>query len=207
MSDRDKEKVHLWVDGDRKAEWTKYVESTTEVESLTQLVRNAVSTYINSGGLDGRRSDGQPSSQEVSVDNSEVIEGINRLESQMGDLDDRLLSLSNMAERSPELSDVMMKVFEVLPPQEPHTDEWSQEKNFLTAPEDQDSIAWDGQPSTIADMIDVEEFWVDMALDKLGTDSERVKGRSDASGVTHHWKDMGYGDGRYNQVRDSEGEQ
>jgi hypothetical protein len=197
MADRNKEKVHLWVDPEKKSEWQAYVDESLEVDSLTQLVRNAVSVYMNQGGLAGQRN-GVPEQSNVTVqqDNSEIIEGINRIESQISGLDDRLLSLKSMAEQSPELRDVMMKVHDVLPIQEPGSETHQIEKNRLTGPDEYGSFAWDGKPSTIAEQIDIEEYWVDMALRKLTEESERVKSRSNEGGA-YYWKDTGIADSRY----------
>ena len=207
MADRDKEKVHLWVDPEKKSEWQEYVDESLEVDSLTQLVRNAVSVYMNQGGLAGQR-DGVPEQSNATVqqDNSEVIEGINRIESQISDLDDRLLSLKSMAEQSPELRDVMMKVHEVLPVQEPGSETHQIEKNRLTGPDEYGSFAWDGRTDTIAEQINIDEYWVEMALDRLTDESERVKASSDDGGMKY-WKDTGIPDSRYEKfIEDREDE-
>jgi hypothetical protein len=147
------------------------------VDSLSHLVRLAVSKEIagsEGNGPRGVNDDLAAHMAELVDQNQDVVERLKSLEARLGTVEQSL-------QEDPDIQKLANEVFAVLPTAD-DIEDWEAPQNPLPnkLPEAQGGpIVYSGDPSDIADLLDVSDLKVRKALDKVQADTARVRERGD----------------------------
>lgn len=169
--DYDRASVNLWVDHDRKATWEDYVEESPDLQHVSQLIRRSVEQEIN-GTSDSDV--GMPPELDARLD--EVVETVRQFERLVNRIDERLVTIEEAVRDNPDLRDLSNELFEVLPTR----DEINDYRTLVNQagsrpPENVVSAVRSGRIGDIARGVGQPESRVRQALEKLQTDTHRVR--------------------------------
>lgn len=176
-TETDRERFNMVLSPQQKAQWEDYLDENPNVDSLSHLVRLAVSKEIAGSpgdGPDGGSDDLAVHMAELVDQNQEVVERLKSLEARLGTVEQSL-------QEDPDIQKLANEVFGVLPTTE-DIQEWEPPQKPLPdkLPEAQgDPIAYSGDLSDIADLLDVSDLKVRKALEKVQADTARVRERGD----------------------------
>jgi uncharacterized protein (UPF0335 family) len=163
--------VHVQVSEEKKKQWDDAAKSSEEYRSLSDLVRLSVSREL-SNDPNG------PQGQAIDLGQlSEIIEGINRLDSRMGKLESRMQSVETELSEDPEIGKLATEVFSLLPTEEPGTIDWEgklQEYKQSLGHEQFDSATyhgWKGSLEGLAEALEHPEYRIEEAIQKIQNDN------------------------------------
>lgn len=179
--DYDKDNVNLWVDSSRKARWESYIEDSSDIQYMSQLVRRSVENEITD---DDPGEVTIPDRLEKQLD--EAIERLQDFQRQVERFDDRLISIEQAVRENPDVRDLANRIFEALP-----TEDERQEYEQLVRqagskpPDTVEPAIHSGRITDIAGHLEEPEQRVRQALQKLQQDTYRVH-------VTEHDDELRY---------------
>lgn len=164
--------LNLRLDDERREEWENYVEDHRDLSSVSGLIRSSVARRINddrqAGGGGGQSNATVETSDEL-TDTLRIIQTtVERLETRVGDMDDRLDAVERNTGGATE--SLQTRVTNVLPEHRPFSGDWfgeyEQKWRSNEPPAEYDPV-FTGEPSSIADRLDVDQERVEAALDGL----------------------------------------
>lgn len=176
-TETDRERFNMVLSPQQKAQWEDYLDENPNVDSLSHLVRLAVSKEIagsQGDGPNGGNDDLAAHMAELVDQNQEVVERLKSLEARLGTVEQSL-------QEDPDIQKLANEVFAVLPTAEQIKD-WEAPQKPLPnkLPEEHGGpLAYSGEPSDIASLLDVSDLKVRNALDKVQADTARVRERGD----------------------------
>lgn len=182
MPDRDR--FNMLLPTDQKQRWGEYADESPEVDSLSHLVRLAVEKEID--GQNGSRENG--ADEEVSEQLGEVINQNRQLESRLQAMEARLGSIEQAVQEEPEVAKLANEVFGILPTGD-EMERYDDPKEKVP-PMDVDGIAYSGLTEDIAELLDASELQVRKAIDKLQTDTARVRETESHDGEPRYFKEV-----------------
>lgn len=184
--DDDNVQMNFLASQSQRERWEEYAEEMG-FRNLSGLFRFAIEKEVKGEG-DGGSGGGAP--ENVTEQLSEVVEGINRVESRLHDLDNRLATVENEVRDDPGVKKLANEVFGVLPTEEEVIDFAKAVEQGGSQP---DSPATAGTIEGIATELDEDEYRVAEALDQLQHDTHQVNTMTLAETV-EGWTSM-YGEG------------
>jgi hypothetical protein len=108
----DRKQINLVVTPEQKQKWDAYVEENSEVNSLSALIRMAVTREIDDGYV--LRSD--VSARNTGTPSRDVVETLQSIEEQVASMDDRLHSIEASNDSTPdEIKDLALSLVDALP--------------------------------------------------------------------------------------------
>lgn len=151
----------------QKEQWEEYADNVG-FRNLSGLFRFAIEKEVNAEGAEGG---GGAVPEDLTGQLSELVEGMNRIEGRMHDLDNRLATVESEVREDPDVKELANEVFSALPTKDEiiEFEETAQEAG--AAP---DSPATAGTIEGIADELDEEQYRVAEALDQLQQDTHQV---------------------------------
>lgn len=176
-SQPDRERFNMVLAPDQKEQWEDYRDENPNVDSLSHLVRLAVSKEIASS----TRTDARESSDDLEAHLAELVDQNQEVVERLKSLEARLGTVEQSLQEDPDIQKLANEVFAVLPTAD-DIEDWDAPQNPLPdkLPEEQGGpIVYSGDPSDIADLLDVSDLKVRKALDKVQSDTARVRERGD----------------------------
>lgn len=189
--------LNIRVTEARKDDWTEFVENTRAVDGVSDLVRKAVTAYIEAGGspaaIGGSSGDGQSNtlpdnlSERLAVIEDEVSDvstTVDRIDESTGYIERKLTEDDDNG-----LSDRLMRS---IPPAKPLTDRWeSLRDEFKSRPLD-DPYIWQGTVSAFADELadgesHPDELLVEQSLDALLKGNDVPIETTETDGERRYW--------------------
>lgn len=117
MGEANRTQMNVRIAEDRKADWESFVAESPNVESLTHLVRVAVSSYVERERADGEAPRGEPVETGLEGDVKELHDRLQRLQGSVEDVGDKMEAMGrelDTAFRRPPLE----VLFDVIPESE-----------------------------------------------------------------------------------------
>jgi len=176
----DKTQVNLVVNTEQKHRWEEYAD---EVErSLSGLIRLAVEKEIRSDGDEGSQSDDAEALPELEAQ-------LNRIQTQLGDLDSKVGVIEREVRQNPEIAELANDVFQLLPvgQEEIISAEHSSGPREPVEYGEVDTVS-SGRVDDLAETLDVEAYQIRDALDHLQENTHQVH-TTDVSGETRYYKE------------------
>lgn len=186
MSDTDngRARFNLLLAPEQKERWEEYADDNPEVDSLSHLVRLAVQKEMT--GANPRGND--DTSAEVAQRLSEVIEQSREVTNRLQSVEARLNAIEQAVQDDPALTKLANDVFAVLPTDD-QIDRYDDPSENVP-PMEVDEIAYTGLVADIAALVDAAELDTRKALDKLETDTARLRTRETHDGETRWFKEV-----------------
>lgn len=174
--------IHIQVSKDKKEDWEEAVENNEEFRSLSDLIRLSVSRELS-----GEHELDQQQTFESEGQIGEILEGINRLESRIGDIDTRLRTVEGEVAKDPEMGKLSTKVFTLLPDEEPGSEAWEQKQIDLQQELEQTDSeevreqyrAWKGTIEGLSNAIEEPKYRIEEAIEKLQSDTPELMRETD----------------------------
>ena len=159
-SEPDDVQINFIASPAQKERWEEHANGAG-YRSLSGFLRTAAEKETNRGSMDG----GVPT--DVTEQLSEVIEGLNRVESRIRDFDTRLATLESEIREDPDIKKLANEVFSVLPTR-------NQAIEYAKRDTPPDEKVSDGTVEGIAAVLDAEEYRISDAIDKLQEDTHQI---------------------------------
>lgn len=159
----EKVQMNFLASQSQRERWEEYAEQKG-FRNLSGLFRFAIENEVDadSGSGDGAVS------EELTEQLSEMVEGMNRIEERIHDLDNRLATIETEVREDPSVKKLASEVFGVLPTHEEVIE-------HAKAEQPRGSAAAAGTIEGIASEVDEEEYRVEQALSKLQQDTHQVR--------------------------------
>jgi hypothetical protein len=169
----------------QREKWEEYADEAG-FRNLSGFFRYAIEQEVN-----GDPSDGGSVPDDLTQQLSEVVEGLNRVEARLQDLDDRMAGIEREVREDPAIKELANDVFGVLPTREEVVEYARTVQEAGTAPPNT-SNATAGTVEGIATTLDEDEYRVSTALDKLQADTTQVQTLVLAEEI-HGWEEFAEG--------------
>lgn len=157
------EQMNFLASAEQKERWQEYAEEMG-FRNLSGLFRFAIEKEVNG---DGNGAVGGSIPDDLTEQFSELMEGMNRIESRVQDLDQRLSGIESEVREDPEIKQLASEVFAVLPTKDEIIDYYVNDL-YKEGP------ATGGTIEGIASELDEVEYRVKDALDRLQKDTHQV---------------------------------
>ena len=183
----EKAQINVKVEPETKAEWRGYAADSPSVNSLSDLIRLAVTKEIT--GVNSKQDTDREHLEEI---NSNLTE----IQQQIGELDNRVSRVETATQDNPEIDELANEIFPLLPDIEPGTNEWKDRKQKLeqqakegVSESQTEYKAWDGTAKGLSEALDTDEWQIRKALDKLISDMKRVR-VTEYADKERYWRDI-----------------
>jgi hypothetical protein len=155
------ESIEVRLTKDTKSSWEEYVEESTEVANLSDLVRLSVEQKIN-GVIDRQAIEAVDTN--VELDGTELIEKINKVDQRNNQILDQIADINSQIDGGSGIEDLMQDIVSLLI-HVPDEDTFKESK--LTGMEHQDTaVAIDGTVGAFAEYFDEDRSRVRKALSR-----------------------------------------
>jgi hypothetical protein len=155
------ESIEVRLTKDTKSSWEEYVEESTEVANLSDLVRLSVEQKIN-GVIDRQAIEAVDTN--VELDGTELIEKINKVDQRNNQILDQIADIHSQIDGGSGIEDLMQDIVSLLI-RVPDEDTFKESK--LTGMEHQDTaVAIDGTVGAFAEYFDEDRGRVRKALSR-----------------------------------------
>lgn len=184
-ADREDVQMNFLASQSQRERWEEHAKEEG-FRNLSGFFRFAIENQVKGRGDNGT---GGTVSEDLSGQLTEIVEGINRVESQMHDLDNRLATIETEVRDDPETKKLANEVFAVLPTRSDMVEYVKTTQKAGTAP---GSPATAGTVEGITEELGEEEYRVEQALRRLQQDTHQVS-RSMITEEVDGWTTM-YGE-------------
>ena len=159
--------VNFVASEEQKQQWEEYADEAG-FRSFSEFLRTCIQKEVQ-----GDSSSREPS-ENVTEKLSEVLEGIDRMEGRIHDLDNRVGTIEREVREDPDLKKFASEVFSVLPERDELISYEKKIQQAGTYPDRSIPASYSGKPEHIAQELDESEPRVQQALDKLREDMNQV---------------------------------
>ena len=159
--------VNFVASEEQKQQWEEYADEAG-FRSFSEFLRTCIQKEVQ-----GNSSSREPS-ENVTEKLSEVLEGINRMEGQIHELDNRVGSIENEVREDPEIKKLASDVFSALPERDELISYEKKIQKSGARPDPRTPISHTGKPEDIAHELEESEHRVQQALEKLREDMSQV---------------------------------
>jgi hypothetical protein len=177
--------VNFVASENQKEQWEEYADEAG-FRSFSEFLRTCIQKEVQ-----GDSSSREPS-ENVTEKLSEVLEGIDRMEGRIHDLDNRVGTIEREVREDPDLKKFASEVFSVLPERDELISYEKKVQQAGTYPDRTIPVSHSGKPEHIAQELDESEPRVEQALDKLREDMNQVQTlvlNEEIEGWAQHYED------------------
>lgn len=182
------EQINLRVTENRKERWSEFAEESRAVEGTSDLIRKAVTAFVESGGdptavatsMEGSQADVPENLSErlatIEDELSDVSSTVDRIDESTGFIERKVVE--SESDDEPTLSDALMRR---LPPAKPTSDRWNELRERHSSTPVGEPIVWEGSVDGFYDTLEGDYPQVDRDLIMQSLESLQRNPNSDVN--------------------------